>query len=566
MIPKFRSSFYRRIQISFLLLILLPTVLVSFYNYSTTNRDVKEKMTLSNESVLAVMGKDLNKMIDDLTFASNFFVQDTNVRLQLRSFADVKAIDTFAKLNDYQKIKDFFSLITAKTMNRDIIMYLANRSDFIVQSADSYEPSDIIYDWNQVKPRVDVDKPKFIQWLGLVNGSGKQGRIYYMSRVLRDSDDNALLATLLIGIPETYFDQFFGQAPSGNLSLFDVNGQSIAGNTHIPYERKESDRRNIRSELMIDKAGWKLVYETPSSQVTGQISRTFYISLIIILPFFILFWMISFFIAQRLYRPVRLLQRGARQFGEGNRSLRFQVEGRDEMAELGQTLNVMLDQINELISGIEQEQEQKRVMELQALFAQIRPHFLLNTLNSIKCNLSLAEDAVHSGQIDSLMSMLRAYMRIHEPATLESECRLLVHYVDIMKMRSDLPVELDISIADEVASIEVPKLLLQPIVENAIVHGLADSETEPRITLEACERNGMLEISVQDNGKGITPSRLQELNELLEQGNGEPQASYKRIGLLNVMQRLQLTYGPSAKIRLENNKEQGTLVLLRIPL
>ncbi|MFD0693812.1 sensor histidine kinase [Paenibacillus sp. GCM10027628] len=566
MIPKFRSSFYRRIQISFLLLILLPTALVAFFNYTTTNRDVKEKITLSNESVLAVMGKDLNKMIDDLTYASNFFVQDSNVRLQLRSFADVKAIDSYANLKSYQQIKDFFSFVTAKTMNREIIMFLANRSDFITQSVDSYEPDGIIYDWNQVKPRVDFDEPKFIQWLGLVDSKDQQGRIYYMSRVLRDPDDNELLATLLIGIPESYFTKFFGQAPSGELSLFDANGNLIAGNANIPFERKAADQSNIRNEIMIDKAGWKLVYETPSSQVTGQISRTFYISLLIILPFFILFWLISFFIARRLYRPVRLLQRGARQFGEGNRSVRFQAEGKDEMAELGRTLNEMLDQINALIINIEQEQEQKRVMELQALFAQIRPHFLLNTLNSIKCNLSLEGDALHSGQIDALMSMLRAYMRINEPATLESESKLLVHYVDIMKMRSDLDVELQITLADEVTDKEVPKLLLQPIVENAIVHGFADMDSDLRIMLTAFETNGMLEIRIADNGKGIPQNKLQQLNELLEQGEGAHQASYKRIGLINVLQRLRLTYGPSTTMRLENRTGEGTAVCLRIPL
>ncbi|MNI02160.1 putative sensor-like histidine kinase [compost metagenome] len=565
MILKFRSSFYRRIQISFFLLILLPTVLVSFYNYSTTSRDIKEKIRLSNESVIAVMGKDLNKMIDDVTFSSTFFVQDPNVRQYLRSFADVKSIDSSFKVNVYQQIKDFFSLISAKTMNWENIMFLVNRSDFIVQSVDTYKPDDIIHDWNQVKTRVDMNKPRYLQWLGMVDRSVTKKRIYYLSRVLRDPADDALLATLYIGIPESYFVTFFGQAPSGKLSLFDANSQLIAGNADIPYERKSTDHFSIRSEISIDKAGWKLVYETPDAQITGQISRVFNISLLIILPFFVLFWLISYFVARRLYRPVQLLQRGARQFGEGNRKVRFQIAGNDEMAELGQTLNEMLDQINKLIVDIEQEQEQKRMMELQALFAQIRPHFLLNTLNSIKCNLSLAEDTVHSGQIDSLMSMLRAYMRINESATLESECKLLVHYTDIMKMRSDLQMELHIALSAEVADKEVPKLLLQPIVENAIVHGFAEAETVPQIRLSAYEANGMLEIRIQDNGSGIALAKLNELNAMLEHGDESQQATYKRIGLLNTLQRLRLTYGSAAVMHVLSDVGEGTTVILRIP-
>src|SRR5690606_35533183 len=118
--------------------------------------------------------------------------------------------------------------------------------------------------------------------------------------------------------------------------------------------------------------------------------------------------------------------------------------------------------------------EQKRVMELEALFMQIRPHFLINTLNSIKCSLILQEDRLHSGIIDSLMSLLRAYLKVNEPATLQEECKLLGHYVDIMKIRNEIPVELKVDLVPGLEQTVIPKLILQPIIENAIVHGLMD--------------------------------------------------------------------------------------------
>src|SRR2546428_9993917 len=119
----FRFSFYRRIQISFLLLILLPTVVASYVNYASTQKNVKEKILLSNESVLTVMAKDVSKMIDDFTYTSNFFVQDENVRKRLQSFRNTSGIHSFNDLEVYSQIKDFFSLVNAKTMNTDVLMY-----------------------------------------------------------------------------------------------------------------------------------------------------------------------------------------------------------------------------------------------------------------------------------------------------------------------------------------------------------------------------------------------------------------------------------------------------------
>lgn len=129
----------------------------------------------------------------------------------------------------------------------------------------------------------------------------------------------------------------------------------------------------------------------------AQISRTFYSGIGLVLLLFIVFSATSMLIAKRLHSPIMKLQRVVRQFGMGNLDVRLEVKGKDEIAELGQTLNTMLDQLQGLIHDIELEQEQKRVMELEALFMQIRPHFLINTLNSIKCSLILVKISCIAG-------------------------------------------------------------------------------------------------------------------------------------------------------------------------
>ncbi|QGQ95112.1 HAMP domain-containing protein [Paenibacillus psychroresistens] len=570
MVQLFRNSFYRRIQISFLILILLPTIIVSFINYFNTQKSVKEKIELSNKSLLMVMSKDITRMVDDLTYASNFFVQDSNVRSRLKDFKSIKQIESFSDLRTYLDIKEFFNLVAAKTMNTDIIMFLANNAGFIVQSTegDVILPGEIRRNWEAATARVDPLKPTLLQWIGTFQSDANHTSLNYLAaRVIHDSTNDELLATLYILIPQIYFRKLFDQVPTGSFTLFNNDGQRIAGNATSSYESEKASTSFIRNEMVIPKTGWKLVYETSNLEITGEISRTFYWSLMLVIPLFIVFSVLSLFTARSLHRPIRKLQLGVKQFGNGALNIRFQTDGNDEIADLGRTLNVMLDQIHKLFAEIEREQEQKRILELQALFAQIRPHFLLNTLNSIKCNLVLNDDLVHSQKIDSLMSLLRSYLKFNEQDSLQSECSLLAHYIEIMKMRIDISLVFEVELDPNYTEFEVPKLLLQPLVENAFVHGFSEEITDPRIQIRSEFGEGKLIIRVSDNGIGMSLDRLNEINTILRHSNQEEVSSInKRVGILNVQQRLQITYGADAHMFLESNEFGGVTVILGIPV
>ncbi|WP_171686771.1 sensor histidine kinase [Paenibacillus planticolens] len=564
----FRFSFYRRIQISFLCFILLPTVVASFLNYSIAHKNVKEKIFLSNQTVLTVIAKDISKTVDDMTYASNFFVQDESVRKQLRIFTNMKRIESFNDYETYLQIKDFFGLIDVKTMNPDILMYVSNQAGFIVQSSEiqGSDPEIIRQQYETVKSRVDMSKANILQWLGTVpthSTTVLTNSSYLLARVIKSPNDAQPLGTLFISIPDRYFMKAFAQLGTSKLALFDAYGQFIAGNREVSYGSNAAMRNNIRNESPIQYSGWKLISDTPESQVTGEITKTFFITMGLIIPFFLIFFFISMYVAKRLHRPIRKLQAGVEQFGNGNRRIRFEERGKDEISELGRTLNIMLDQINQLIWENEQEQEQKRELELQALYSQIRPHFLMNTLNSIKCNLLLDNEMIHSQKINSLMSLLRAYMKFNEPTSLGNECKLLFHYVDIMQMRSDIEVQLDVALPPVLSNLEFPKLLLQPVVENAFVHGFKKAVDRPKIVIEAEQNEDWVEIHISDNGLGMSVEQQNQLNaELQSSPDAEAWQSYKRVGLWNVLQRLKMTYGSSSSMTCAQSELGGLTIVL----
>lgn len=557
----FKLTYYRRIQLSFLVLIFIPLIVVSTVSFLLIRGSMVEKLQLSNENFLNVMTDEMNKTVDDVTFASHFIVNDANVRANLKSFADTKRINNYNDYVLFTQIQDLFNLINTKPLNNNIRMYLVNRQHFVISSG-TENLTGVNASVTQLMKRVDLNEPEKLQWLGMAD-SGLGNRSYYIARVIYDSREKQYVSVLLVSIAESYFSKLLSPVEFGKVALFDSSGELISGNPELSLDNTEPNH-NVRTFRDISKSSWKLVYEASEKEWSGQISRTFYTGLIVVILLFLVFLMTSMVIAKRLHSPIHKLQRVVRQFGLGNLDVRLDVKGRDDIAELGHTLNTMLDQLQQLIHDIEHEQEQKRVMELEALFMQIRPHFLINTLNSIKCSLILQQDKLHSGIIDSLMSLLRAYLKVNEPTTLEEECKLLAHYVDIMKIRSEIPLKLEIDLEPKTKELIVPKLILQPLVENAIVHGFVDHPSPTIRVSSRYDADGVM-IEIEDNGSGIEEETLGMLNRRL-MFNDEEDGSYQRVGLINVVQRLRLTFGEEATMTISNLQQGGTSVSLYLPL
>jgi two-component system, sensor histidine kinase YesM len=563
-----KLSYYQKIQSSFIILILLPVLVISILSYKTTKDNVIGKIELSNRSVLNLVSKDITKLVDDLNYVTHFYVKNDETIQTLSDISETKKIERYRDYDNYQRVITSFDYISIKMLNSDIHMFLVNNKDFIIPYSDGISGKTasltVLKDhWMRLQDRVDDDQSSHLQALGLVNQLNENlDSYYYFSRVIKHPQNGAPLATLNIGISNEYFKRLFQSTKTGKLALFDENGKMIEGDPAISYKDGETRSGRIRDEIQIPISKWKLIHETSDEEVTGQITKNFLLSSILIALFFFIFLFISLLIAKRLNRPIQKLSFVATQFGLGKHDVRYVPDGRDEINELGNTINHMLDELKGLIEKIEQEQEEKRTIELQALFAQIRPHFLINTLNSIKCSLFINDDYEHADKINALMSLLRAYMKINEPSTIESECKLLSHYIEIMRMRTEVNVELKVEMEDEVKDINLPKLLLQPFIENAIVHGLSD-KSAGEITIRANKVDQSIFIVISDNGKGMSESQLLELNCLLMSDFEE--SSYNRVGLMNIAKRLKLYYGSATEIKLQQNEIGGIRIVIQIP-
>ena len=269
-----------------------------------------------------------------------------------------------------------------------------------------------------------------------------------------------------------------------------------------------------------------------------------------------------YFVSKSLSRPLEDMTKTVKRIQAGETHLRMENLKEDEAGELGKSFNNMLDQIEGLIA---REYENKLLLnhaQYQALQAQINPHFLYNTLDTMG---SIAEidgcDQV-SALCQSLAELFRYSLNMKKPfSTVSQEMVHLKNYIYIMNIRMQNQIQYTFDINDTILNDELPRISIQPLVENAINHGLKNYKGEKKIYICACPEEQNLVITVEDNGVGMSEERIRELFE------ESPDQGDKRdsIGILNIHKRMRLLFGEQYGVKIESTPGKGTRVILTVP-
>lgn len=248
------------------------------------------------------------------------------------------------------------------------------------------------------------------------------------------------------------------------------------------------------------------------------------------------------------------------QVEKGNFDVKLNIQSSDEFETIGNTFNIMLGSIKHLISRHQELARENTLATVQALESQFNPHFLFNTLESIRYMIKF-EPKTAEKMIVSLSRLLRySIQQGEETATLKEEAGFADRYLQIMLYRYGERLKYRIDVDEGVKDIEVPRMILQPIVENSIKYGFGDEENL-EITITAGIKEGELEIVVRDDGKGIEEELLENLKENLTHRHNRSE----HIGLYNVHRRVHLLYGGKYGAYIESVPEKGTAVKLIIP-
>lgn len=393
-----------------------------------------------------------------------------------------------------------------------------------------------------------------------------------------------LRGMIFVGLNYTIFQEMFILSPIINKEKFimiDSTGKIVFSQpfyesfepilSRFPELLKPGDRiiegeiSGVKSLIVSESSanlGFKFIRIIDSKNVTNDTRKmqsyfniVFVISIIISIVF-------SLYISRMLNRPIAKLLDACKKIEKGDTSFRVDIRSGDEMGQFGRTFNLFMDEINANFEQKLIEQKRQNELKLEILNAQINPHFLYNTLDSIKFLATLQENNNIATMSSSLINLLKYNLSSKMVATLKEEVESVSLYVDIQKYRYGDVFEFTTDIKEETEQCVISRFVLQPLVENCLIHGFEGKESGGVIIIRSFLKDEILHLEVIDNGRGLDDETL---DRLLDRGDGRDNP-YSKIGVSNIRERIRLQFGGAATLSYANGLDHGTIATLRFPM
>lgn len=346
-------------------------------------------------------------------------------------------------------------------------------------------------------------------------------------------------------------------------NLFNENNYEAAKYEDGNYVEKFEGNKRLVTVKTVGYTGWKLVAISPMSDITADYYE-FRVFAIFIM-FFAIFVLISInmFVSSRIANPIKALENAVNDFEDGVVNLNIPENGSYEVQHLAKAIKSMVNQMNLLMENVMKEQEAKRKSELNALQAQINPHFLYNTLDSI---IWMIENENYDGAIIMVTSLAR-FFRISlskgkNIITVRDELEHAKNYLTIQSIRYKNKFTYSIDAEEDTLSLTSIKLIIQPLIENAIYHGMEYMSGDGDILVKSYKKEGDLYIDIIDNGLGM-PEEVADKLLISKISNQNKKGS--GIGLRNVHERIKLYFGERYGLEIYSEPDEGTTIRIHMP-
>ena len=385
-----------------------------------------------------------------------------------------------------------------------------------------------------------------------------------------------ILGYVVISMNQSNFERLFlgNYSASNNIILLDTHWNAVYLTQPALQEElvPELREQRLKGSALVDpfgesnyvtlyeeETGFTLVLRQPKIFTNPVKNTVYFLSGVMgILSLTLCMWG-SWLLSRYLARPVNRLSAAMKEVRKGNYDVTIQTSRVDEFGHLSESFNRMAKEYRENLERRVQDQKELNATQIRMLQAQLNPHFLYNTLDSIKWMGIVHKAPAVADMATDLATLLRASISGKEFIPLSEELELIERYIEIQSIRFEDRFTCEIDIGEQFQSCLVPKMVLQPLVENAIIHGVVELE-DGYIKLSAKEEDGDLLIFVSDNGCGMPKEVLEQLNEGYQRLPGQ------HLGLYNVRSIIRLHYGETYGLTVESEPENGSCICLRLPI
>ncbi len=319
----------------------------------------------------------------------------------------------------------------------------------------------------------------------------------------------------------------------------------------------------LYSSMYLSNNGWKTVGIISDRQVYAPFERLRMAIIFAILVFGIIAVIFAWKGADNVSEPIKKVRTTMKQVEKGDFNVQLKIASQDEVGELAQSFNHMIEKIKRLMAQEQESQEKLRYAELKALQSQINPHFLYNTLDSINWMVRMGRDDKVEEMIDALSTFFRISLsKGRHFISIREELIHVEKYIMIQKVRYERIMESEICVPEEFFGYDIIKMTLQPLVENALYHGIKEKGEGGVIRITAEGQGDNIVFCVSDTGLGMSKEKLEKLQIMMDQGIDHDPDAY---GIINVQKRIHMYFGTEYGLRFESEPGSGTSVYVTIP-
>ncbi|CAH1217568.1 hypothetical protein PAECIP111891_04590 [Paenibacillus allorhizoplanae] len=578
------KSIQSTIAVAFSCLIVVTITVIAWMSYHLSTDAVKKNSRDYTYQLMGQVSSNIDSYINYMDNISRMVLSNYDIKEYLLKQVYLGAI---GKEDLKQKIS--FQLNTVLNTRKDIssILIFGTNGEIIPYNENiKLNP--------QVNPTVQSWYMKAIEAKGkvVISSSHVQNMILNdynsvisLSRELSSDVGNEKLGVLLVDLNYSVINDICNKIKLGNrgyVFIVDANGNIVyhpeqqminknqkselisevmrtPGSSFVTSEGKNSRMYTIKAS---QSTGWKIVGVTYVDELVSNKNELQMYTFFGGIGFLIIVVLLSIILSLRISRPIKHLESSMKEVEKGNFDIQVDIQSSNEIGHLSNRFNRMTTEIKELMLQNVKEQELKRKSELQVLQAQINPHFLYNTLDSI---IWMAETG-KSKEVILMTASLAKLFRLsiskgQEFLSIFNEIEHIKNYLTIQKMRYKSKLDFEINVDKSILSCKLIKIILQPLVENAIYHGIRNNAGKGNIQITGIRKGDRILLQVIDNGIGMSPEEIQNIYH-----KDRTSAKGSGIGVQNVDQRIKLHFGDLYGLHFESEFGKGTTVNIWLPV
>ncbi|HZG86301.1 sensor histidine kinase [Paenibacillus sp.] len=582
LIAKWKRRFAAKMIAAFVIVILIPAAFTSASFYWVSNSTVKNNVRESSVQIAVQAADSISYILNAGSDVSDLLYSDLRIQNVVKKQSGASE-NVREYLEDEAYLKSVLNNIVYSSSFANIVYVLKNSEhgwgsgSFSRTKLSRYNLE--AFDWASEAKRRDGG----LVWMGLqddrFSGGGDNTELVLpIARVLKDFDTMDNIGYILVNINGRKIVEKLEQLKLGETGRFfvaDSEGRvmidadisrihrlvandellrNIVDNPYVEFEFDDGGVPHYGVKQRLSN-GWYIVGTVPVREITQKLDALNRNIASSFAAFTLAGILIGLVIANYVTKPIKQLTRQMRLVQQGDLTVRSDVHSSDELGLLSRQFNRMIADIDRLMEQVREEQKKKQDAELRAIHHRVNPHFLFNTLSTLRWLIKYGQTEKADQGMSALIRLLEANMgKKGNFVTVREELDIIEKYLAILELRYNRKFRLQTDIEPAAADFVIPRMLLQPLVENAIFHGIVPKDEDGDIRIAAARTAAGLAIEVRDNGIGILPEK-QVVVRSVEEAIATGEAG---IGLRHVHECVQLYYGPGSSVTLRSEGGAGT--------